>query len=530
MSTELRRGTIRISSNYARLLFGLALGIAYVPIFIMGVGGEAFGLIGLLGSSMGIAEMCGAIARASLKRELGSAYHSGSPHDFPTAYNSALVISSALCVLTVALFAVIYAVLPLFRIPDELMGAARSVVIAKGCYSALTVLLAPPFNMFQITERMILYNTWIVLDRATDFLAAFLLFVVLGVRDPSVGLVWYAWLSAGTGILVLLFAVGLIMGMDRRLIPALRGISRRQIRAMLPTTGWNAIVVTAMNLHIRVDQFIMNIAFGLMGNAMFHIAVRLTSYVRIAAFGNTDGMDVVSARLMTTGRGIGVTELAGYSTRLHAAIAVPSALLVLILAEPLINAWIGRISRAAEDPTLISGAVVIAKILILGMTIRGIADGWQSILYGAGHVRRYGPAVLIGGIFNPIIAVALIMLLPSSVAYQGPAWAYSVVMLLVHFAWLPKIAASSLEVRVRDIMLPIVRPAVAALLASVILWLPALLGREDSLLLLGATVLGFAATHALLCWFFVLTVPERGRLTGAMFRRLGVVIPTRGGA
>jgi acetyl esterase/lipase len=67
MASELKRGAIRVLSNYSRLFLLLVMGIAFVPIFISGIGAEAYGLYGLLGSTMGIAEMCKAIVRSSEK-------------------------------------------------------------------------------------------------------------------------------------------------------------------------------------------------------------------------------------------------------------------------------------------------------------------------------------------------------------------------------------------------------------------------------------------------------------------------------
>ena len=53
-SSEKQKGVHRIATNYGRLIATMAMGIATVPLQIKWLGMEGFGLIGLVGSSIGI--------------------------------------------------------------------------------------------------------------------------------------------------------------------------------------------------------------------------------------------------------------------------------------------------------------------------------------------------------------------------------------------------------------------------------------------------------------------------------------------
>lgn len=522
MASELKRGTIRVLSNYMRLGTLLVLGILFVPIFITGVGSEAFGLFGLLGSTMGFAEMCKSIVRSSMNRELGAAYNSADPEDFQNAYNAAIALTAILAAITALFFTALWFILPLLTITPELFNAARWLLVTQGCYSTLVVLLGPQFNMYLVSERLVLYNTWSTVSRAADIVTAIILFLVLGIRDPATGLTLFAIAASATSIAVLLLAVTLMFRMEPRLKPDFSRVSSENIRQILPTAWWNTLVVTGTNLHIRVDQIIMNLFFGLPGNAIWTLAVKLTSYVRMIAFGGTDGLDVVSARLSSSDKGMTVQQLMHHATRMHSALALPAGLVVFLLAEPLMTHWV---SRAIDAPEAISGAVALAQILVIGMTARGISDCWTRILYGAGYVSRYGPLVIAGGITNPLLALGLIWLLPESIEYKGPAIAFATIFAIVHFVIIPLVAARCLSISAGQIFSSLARPAIAAAASSVVLVTSKIVFSQLTLLVLFVTLAIFATLHAGLCWYFVLDQPERKRLSNILENRVGYRLP-----
>ena len=53
MQSEKQKGFHRIIANYGRLLATMAMGIATVPLQVAWLGMEGFGLLGLVGSSVG---------------------------------------------------------------------------------------------------------------------------------------------------------------------------------------------------------------------------------------------------------------------------------------------------------------------------------------------------------------------------------------------------------------------------------------------------------------------------------------------
>ena len=57
MASEAKKGLLRIVANYARLLTTLVCGLAVVPLLVAWLGDQAFGLIALMGSSIGFAAL-----------------------------------------------------------------------------------------------------------------------------------------------------------------------------------------------------------------------------------------------------------------------------------------------------------------------------------------------------------------------------------------------------------------------------------------------------------------------------------------
>ena len=314
---------------------------------------------------------------------------------------------------------------------------------------------------------------------------------------------------------------------DRRLLPRPWLIRREEVRTVVGTVGWNSAVHIAMALHERLAAVIMNLAFGLVGNGVFELGMRLIAYVRQVTMGVTFGLDSAAARVATT-TPEQLRSLFHHSTRLHGMVAIPACLGVFILAEPIMTAWL---SSSMEDPeTQIPLAVMITRTLSAALLARAISDGWLNIFYGAGFVKRYAPIVLLGGLTSPIISAIITWFawskwkdgtLDLQIAINAPALGYAIVFTIVHFFIVPPIGGRRLGMHWYDIYRPLARPALVTALCAPIIIIPAMRLHEWRLLTLGVVILGFGIVYAALTWSVVLTRDERDRFVGAARRRLG---------
>lgn len=462
------RSVFRVGSNYVRLFSTFLMGLLLVRLLLQ-FGHDAFALIILLGAGTGLATMLKEVVRASMVPELGAAYHSKDKSCFPSTYNAAVLLSLGGAFLTVCAFGVSILFLPLLNIPREMFGAASIFMIAKAVQMLFVVGLAPTFNMYVVSERMVSYNFWTVVERVGEVLSAICL-LALGIHsDPATAVIYYGILSSVFGVVTVFASCLILIAVDTRFLPtpwmATAGAAISLIRSM----GWNCIVVVSMNLYVRVDMVIMNVAFGLMGNLAFGIACQLTSYVRMLAMGLVTGMDAVAARLANDADKRAVKLFLIRSSRLQGLVVFPATLVLLVFTKPLISVWIG--DRIDDPESSISAVVLLSRIMIVGIAMRSLSEGWMRVLSGAGKVSCYAPALLMGAIANPFLAVSAIHFFPEAVSFTAPACVFSVLTTIVHLGVLPVIVARQLDCSLREVLAPLLRPLLATGITTAFLML-----------------------------------------------------------
>jgi hypothetical protein len=494
------------------------LGLILVPVQLAWVGNDAFGLISLVTTSIGFAALFQDLMRFSMIRELGAAYHDDDPARFRHVYSSSFVISAAVAALTFLAFAGLLYLMRFLTIPDTLRPAANWMVIAEGTYVCLLVFLSPAINMYVVMERFVVHNIFSIATRSSFLVATLVLFLGFHVREPGPALTSFGILSAAIRIAVLLLFVFPLLVGNPKFRPGLRLVSRSAIKSTLGTFGWNSGVILAMNLHERLPAFIMNIFFGLAGNAIWGVGFRLAAYLRMLTMGMTFGLDAVATRFASE-KNNALPDLLRHLTRLHAFAALPGALGVLLLANPVVQIWVGH-----RPDVNVTASAIVAQILVFAMTSRAISDGWIRILYGAGFVHRYAPLVMVGGVANPTLAIVLVALAPPHLRLYAPAAAFSIVLLLFHLLILPTIGARCLDIRYRDLLTPIVRPAIVTAVCSPILILAAAMIQSWTFTWLVIVCGTFSACYLALSIAFVLTSHERRRFFAAAKRAL----PARG--
>jgi hypothetical protein len=193
--------------------------------------------------------------------------------------------------------------------------------------------------------------------------------------------------------------------------------------------------------------------------------------------------------------------------------------MIALLADPLLRLWVGR--RLEDPEASIPAAMLMIQILMIGIAVRSVSDGWMRILYGVGMVRAYAPLVLLGGVVNPLLALGLVWLLPegSMVQMLGPSIATSGVLLIVHGLILPAITARCAGMSYGDVLLPLLRPALATLAGAIVLVVAAVLIETWTVPWLLAICAGFGAAYTVAVLAFVAT-PQDRQIAGRILTRL----------
>lgn len=538
MANEVKRGAVRLFTNYARLFSTLAIGLLEVPLQIYWLGKNGFGLIGLLGPTIGLTAILQDMVTRSMVRELGAAYHDPDPKRFERVSAACWLISSLAAALSAVLFAVVTIwVVPLLEIPPELVRPAQWYAAAGGVMSCALVLLTPAANMYIVTERFALQNLWLVGRRLCIFLSAAGLLLVLGRDDVPRSVMLYGVWSSGAVIALLVVSVVIIWAGDRRTWPRPHKAERSVLGEIFGTFGWNSLVTLALNLADKVPALIVNKYFALDGNAAYGLARRLSAYARMITVGATYGLEAVSTRIAsaTEDSGEALRVLLKHSTRLHTVVAVPAGIAIGVLGLPILHHWAGGAMEAEEYDAVIPIAVVVVQILTLATVCRGISEGWMRLLYGAGFVKHYARLVIVSSFATPVLSWLGVMLVrEQSWAVYLPAWVYTVLFVGSYMLILPLIGAKSLSARPGEFIRPMFRPALAAFACAPALWLPGLTGSLTDgalgLVRLAAAAGLYAGAYALACWVVVLSREERRKAIEVIKRRGKRPPGTGGGA
>ena len=511
MTSEFRRGLVRVFSNYSRLGSTLAMGIIEVPILIAWLGKDAFGLISLLGPTIGLGAVVQDILTRSMVREMGQAHHSDDREYFRRIYNGCWVYSALAFPVSIALFTLVIVLLvPALNIEESLRTPAIVMAVCIAGFSCLTVLVTPTFNMYVVQERFAWQNAFLLGRRASLVIAAVVLFFVVGIKDPAEGLIAYAIVGQGLNTLQLAGAVLFQWIRSPDLRPRPTQTDRAALREIGSTFGWNSGVVATTNIADNLPLIFVNLYFGLSANAIYGLARRLASYARMITVGMTFGIDAVSARVSAGKDDVAMERLLRHSTRLNALVALPAAVAIFILVNPLIRLWLGR---ATDDPEYVVRGASIAQILVISTAIRGISEGWQRLLYGAGHVQRFAPLVIMANVGTPLLLWIAMETVPDSLQFHTPAIAYAALAIVLNLVLLPMLGARILGTSISAYLRPLVRPLLATAIASPVLVVGEILltghWRLIWLVLLG---LGFGVVYAIATWFIVLDSSERARL------------------
>ena len=513
--SEAKRGLIRICANYARQVAVVLLGVALLPLLVHSLGEEGFGLVMLMGLTAGVAGALNQIVVGSLSRELGAAFNSPDPQEFLRTYNTAVVLSPLVALLSLIVFGVLIALVPvIFNVEGPFVNAARWFLGAQGIFMFFTVALVPMFNMYLISERMAQHNLWITCQRSS-FVAAALILLLLDLSEPQ-AVIAYGIISVSLAVMIRLIATAtIVIRLRRLLLPRPSFFCSRALRSIVHVGGWNLFGNLSRELQIPTHAYLMNWWMGLGGNFIFGTASALVLVIQRVAFGITDGVGVVSARLSTTEGNAPVRRLIHHTTRLAGTMAFPAAAVLMVLAEPIL---VVLVSHGVEDPVKFQQMAVLLRLLGPGMAMYCVSEGWVRIFYGAGHVHRYALLLLAGGIANPLIAIALLISLPESLRYIGPAAAYLSVMVLVAMIIFPVWCARFVELRFADMFTPLIRPLMVTAVCSAPLVITTVLIDNWNLPLLLTGGAAFGILYSLAAYRFILADSDRQRIAGAVLR------------
>jgi O-antigen/teichoic acid export membrane protein len=183
-----------------------------------------------------------------------------------------------------------------------------------------------------------------------------------------------------------------------RIRPAL--VQRSRLREVTGFSVYSSIIDWANKLNYELDEVVIGIFLGAAPVAVWAVADRIISGTqRLTNQGNAVLFPVVVDSDVTqrTGR---LQRVLLEGTRLSLATVLPIALVLVVLAEPLIRAWIRK-------PEILAAAPII-QILAFAVALRVGNATSTTLLKGAGQVRQVAMVNIGTGLVNLALSAALI--------------------------------------------------------------------------------------------------------------------------
>jgi hypothetical protein len=505
----------RVLFNLCRMMFGLLLGLWLVRLLLV-FGADAAATILLLGTGIGLSAITQQLLEMSLTPILGLAYQSNDQRRMDSGYSSAFVASLIVGVLSLVLFGILGALVHKLDVPPELLWGARWFILAKALQTVVAVLLAPHTTMYLIQGRMRAYNLNQLSERIGEVVSA-LAILAIGTTDPGTcvatfGVATSAWRAGYLIVASMVCPIG-----ARISLRSLSDATSEETRRVLTAVRENLLIVIANTSYLRLDQICVNLAGGLQANLVFSIASQLVAYIRLLTHGQAIGLEAASAKIFTqnANQPSALIPLVRVSSRHQAILVLPAVFLLGLLAEPIVEVWLG--ARLNEIHYSTAVLVDVLRLLLLGITLRALTEGWMRIFNGTGHVRFYARASLWGACLNTLIVPIAILASPGELAVYVAAAVFAAIHVLVHVVWIP-LALCRLTGTLRsELMSPLLRPLVVAVACLPCLLLGDLFNQWN-LFSLSLVTACYLTTYAAGTLFFSLTKPERAALLGSMSR------------
>lgn len=176
-------------------------------------------------------------------------------------------------------------------------------------------------------------------------------------------------------------------------------VRRSRLREITGFSVYSSIIDWANKLNYELDEVVIGAFLGSAPVAIWAVAdriisgtQRLTNQVNGVLFPFIVDSD-------TTNQNARLTRLLLEGTRLSLATVVPIAMSLIILADPLVRAWVG--------PTMMNSAPIIQILAIVVAMRVGNATG-TTLLKGAGRVRYLAVANIATGLVNLAMSALLV--------------------------------------------------------------------------------------------------------------------------
>ena len=187
---------------------------------------------------------------------------------------------------------------------------------------------------------------------------------------------------------------------------------RSRLREVTGFSIYASIIDWAHKLNYQMDQVVIGVFLGSPAVAVWAPAERIISAVQRLTNQLNGVLFPAIVDSDASQRRERLQQIFLQGTRLSLAMVVPVAVTLMMLADPLVHAWLGR------NANRVAGCIPVIQILAVAVTFRvGTATG-NTLLKGAGKHRLVAWVNLGTGVVNAVLSILLIR----TFGLTGVAW------------------------------------------------------------------------------------------------------------
>jgi len=438
---EKRRLVANTLANGLSQVAAMLASLVFMPLLIQSFGLERYGLYMLASSVAAYAVLFDFGTGAALTKMVAEHHATGSREELAGSISSALLFYTivgaavALVMVVVGLFS-----RQLFQVDAD---GAKLVRYMLWIGAALQLWYWPA-----ATARHVLAGL-----QRFDLLSA------VGVGATVLGIGATGWvLYSGSGPIALVFLTGTVTALAgaanvflaRRClgmpIMSYQAASRAYLTAIF-AFSWAVFVIDLSDVlfYQQTDRVILGIFAGAAAVGLYEAAAKFNSLVSFMSGLAVSAVLPLASRLGAEGRHVSLKSLLLRGTKYIAALIAPVALVLSVLATPIIANWLGP---------QFSGQGRVAQVLMLPHVLVCLGVMGDAIVISKGRLAGRVPFIVAQAVLNVVLSVALVGRLGVMGVALGTAIAHLIDFPL-HMRWLMSETGAHLGEYMRSVIVPI---------------------------------------------------------------------------
>jgi O-antigen/teichoic acid export membrane protein len=417
---EKRQILKNVGSSWSALAVNVLVGIFLWPFILHHLGDAAAGIWVLIFSVTGYYGLFDLGIRSSIIRYV-SKYTATNDGDKLTRFvNTSLFAYTCVGVISMILTTLLSASIErLFHIPPGMHTQARLLLLMVGASVSLGFPLGVFGGMLEGLQRFYVLN-WTNIGSTLARAALIVYFL-----NRGYGLLTVALITVGLPIISSILR-GFIVFYLCPVPVAMKYVDRDSFRHMANYGGTTFLIIVAARLRFRTDELVLGGMMSTVAVTYFNIGARIVDYAQEFVSSLAQVFVPMASHSEATGNLDRVRRIYVAGNRVCAFLIFPITALLIIFGKHIIRIWVGARYVPHSYPVLV--------IMILGFALMLMQAASTRVLFGLGKHRTMAWVVMIEGIANLILSIALV----PSLGIVGDSLGTAIPMAVTYLLFMPR--------------------------------------------------------------------------------------------